>query len=142
MCRCAVLLAVAVAAFSLLAGPSGATTVYTCAVKPQGSRHMPPPFVIIAHDEATGTVLIGDSLTLQFNDGLPAHGHVTAENAKRITFSWSLGDGVETTRNQYVSDFRFRATYLKSSGRVSVYAKPLGYASQFTGYGACNTTQK
>lgn len=79
-------------------------------------------------------MVVSDPVILHFNDRKPLAGRVAVDNKARITFAW---DVVAKDRSGQRTTMKYRATYLKASGKLSISAKPLGYENNFVGGGRC-----
>lgn len=95
-----------------------------------------PPVLIIFHDRDSGEVAVTDSVSVHF-DVQPTDISVAADNAKRITFKWTL-EGTKNKHGQYAVRFNFRATYLKKKEKMIVVASPIGYTNTYRGEGNCD----
>ncbi len=112
-----------------------APTVYNCALDVANTQQWVASQIVIAHDAATGTVLVNDGIIDHFF-GKPVEGKVSVDNAKRITFTWDLPQ-IKNKAQQVAPRFAYRATYIKATGAVSVIAKPLNYSNDFSARGSC-----
>lgn len=122
------------AAFCLVPSIGSAATHYSCKILKNTGWIAPE--IHIVYDEATGAVVVHDGIIYSFNNEEPLPGKVLSENKKRITFGWVIEDS-RNRHGQYVSNFKYRASYLKAKKQLVVTAKPLGYANNFRGDGPC-----
>lgn len=109
-------------------------TSYQCTLKGTSERQWIQPLIFIATDSDTDRVVVSDAAILGFNEGVPVEGKLVKENAARITFSWQLE--MRSADNQRVR-MRYRATYVKSNGKINVTAQPTGYEGIFNRGGTC-----
>jgi hypothetical protein len=107
---------------------------YQCAITGALDGQWIQPLIFIAIDRKTDRVIVSDAAILVFNDGVPVDGRVIKENAARITFGWQVE--MQSSANQRVK-MDYRATYVKSSGKVNVSAHPRGYEGFFNRGGTC-----
>ena len=125
-------IAAAALSFLVYAAPALAIT-YECRVTKSNANYI-PEILVIEHDDKTGEVTVFDPVIKHFLDR-PTNGEVAVDNAKRITFSWSINsikaDALQT------ANLRYRATVLKRSKKLSITGKPLGYENNFKGSGTC-----
>ncbi len=131
------ILLAAAAALALLAQPLFAKT-YTCEMDPVNNRVWIPEVVVVNHDEATGKVVALDPIIKHFTGG-PIVGEVTTNNAKRITFKWTIKDMTATGGGQrsFVPGFRFSLTVQHATHKASMFSTPLGYTNRDHGEGRC-----
>ncbi|MEP2641752.1 hypothetical protein [Roseobacter sp.] len=87
---------------------------------------------IVHFDDGTATV--SDSFVLAVNSG-PIQAKVKRNTDRKLVVTWTI-EGYETSGNQYVPYFDFRAT-IKKDGAITVYAQPDGYHNRFSGSGMC-----
>lgn len=109
-------------------------TGFHCTFNGARDRDWIQPLIFIAMDTETDRVVVSDAAILGFNDGVPVEGRLVKDNASRITFSWKVD--MRSNANQPVT-MAFRATYLKSSGKVNVTARPRGFEGMFNRLGTC-----
>lgn len=122
------------AAFCLAPSVGSAATHYSCNVLDDSGWIAPE--IDIFYDEATGAVEVNDVIIYESNGGKPMSGKVLSENKKKISFGWTIKD-LKNRYGQYVSNFKYRASYLKTKKQFIVTAKPLSYANDFRGKGTC-----
>ncbi|MGJ8584315.1 MAG: hypothetical protein ACSHXD_09510 [Marinosulfonomonas sp.] len=128
-------LSFAVAAAICLAPSIGsAATHYSCKVLDNSGWIAPE--IDILYDEATGAVEVHDYIIYDSNGGKPMSGKVLSNNKKKISFGWVI-EGAKSSQGQYVSNFKYRASYLKPKKQFIVTAKPLGYSNDFRAKGTC-----
>ncbi|PHQ95296.1 MAG: hypothetical protein COB39_13120 [Marinosulfonomonas sp.] len=124
---------------TLFAGVFVSTTAtaetYICEITRVAKGAWIPRSLAISHDEKTGRVLVNDDLIIRYKSK-PIEGAVSAENDKRITFTWIL-PSIRNSGGQSTLRFNFRASYLKRTGKVVVTSQPAGYPNTFTGRGQC-----
>ena len=77
---------------------------------------------------------MSDPIVLYFNDRIPVEGRVSVETPQRITFSWDYH--AKDSRGQRAK-MLYRATWMKSTRKITVHASPAGYPKRFTGAGTC-----
>ena len=125
----------------ILPASAFATNIYVCSVKEKGKSGWIPEIVVIAHDEGSKEATVADPIIRYYLDvdSLPAK--VAVENAKRITFVWSVRDFSNST-NQFVNEFEYRATIAKATNKISLKSEPLGYVDIFLGFGKCELKQE
>lgn len=136
----AALLTLSVAAFGAgVPGAPGAqaagkdVVAYKCTISGAGEYDWIQPLIFIAHNRTDNIVSVTDPLILGVNDGVPAVGRVTTDNAKRTTFAWE----VDVTLRKSPITFRYRATYVKADGSVQVSAMPERNSRNFSNGGTC-----
>lgn len=93
-----------------------------------------PEVLFIGHDVSKKEVTISDPIILYYNDRQPVQGKLLRDNAARSTFAW---DVKTQDRSGQRATIKYRATYLKASGKLSISATPLGYGNNFVGGGKC-----
>ncbi len=130
-------LALACVVCSLPATAPATTLTYECEIRERGNSGWIPSELTIVHDTEQDTALIWDPVVLLFNEGQPLEGRVDIENARRITFAWSVKEARSDT-GQYVSAMNYRATLLKEREAIRIFAIPLGYSNNFNGDGTCS----
>jgi hypothetical protein len=113
----------------------GFADVYVCKIKPKEDVYWMPTDLIIEYDPSTASVLILDQI-IQDHKGKKHKGKLKADNAKRVSFSWVL-KGLVSSRNQFVPEFKYSASFIKKKGFMNVTATPTGYGNVFTGRGKC-----
>lgn len=125
-----------VGVFCVMAGPALAAQVaYTCVLDVPASQAWVPAQVIVLTQQGSPDALVNDPIINYFLK-TPQKARVVADNAKRITFVWSLpniGNGAQ----QFTSKFEYRLSYIKVTKQASIIAKPLGYSDNFTAFGTC-----
>jgi hypothetical protein len=124
------------AAATLSTAAIAAPVTYTCALDVPRADNWVPSQLVIQHDADTGRVIVNDPIISSLI-GQPVEGKVDIDNAKRVTFLWEIPE-VKNRASQYTPRFLYRATYLKTTGVVSVAAKPTGYPNSFEARGTCN----
>lgn len=124
----ALLLSVALAAPAV-----GETLGYRCSIKRVKSNDWIQPLIFIAHDTVTNRIVASDAVILAYNDGQPVEARLVANNTARVTFAWT----VEAVLQASPVEISYRATYLKRSGKVNVFAQALGFNSNFNAGGTC-----
>lgn len=115
--------------------------IYQCGIREQGNSNWIPTQVFIAHDEASGRVVVNDPIINYANDQQPLEGKVAVQNNKRTTFAWTIKDFTSSS-GQFVPGFEYRATFYKADSSMVVTATPLGYANDFRGKGRCQVGQQ
>ncbi len=120
----------------LAAGMAEAATTYICRISENGNSGWIPEILFIGHEDDADSIVVSDPLILYYNDRAPVRGRKAAENARRVTFVWSIP--ASTRSGQSVRRLQFTATYLKSARRMLISATPLGYSNHFSGEGTCN----
>ncbi|MBV7392679.1 hypothetical protein [Mameliella sediminis] len=126
-------------AWMALAGAAAAEkTAYQCFIRGTSERQWIQPLIFIALDRAIDRVVVSDASILGFNDGVPVEGALIKDNKARLTVSWQLQ--MRSASNQRV-DMAYRATFLKSTGKVNVTARPLGREGLFNRSGTCTVTK-
>ncbi|WP_121631868.1 hypothetical protein [Tropicibacter alexandrii] len=116
-----------------------ATTTYQCKTAPAYSNlAWVPEVLFIAHEDGTKTATISDPIILYFNDRQPMSGKLAVDNARRITFAWTV---VTRSATNQRAKMRYRATIQKSSGQLDISAQPLGYANSYIAQGTCQRGQ-
>ncbi|MGP6085396.1 hypothetical protein [Antarctobacter jejuensis] len=113
-------------------------TGYHCTVKGASEREWIQPVIFIARDSETDRVVVSDAAILGFNGGVPVEGKLVKDNAARTTFSWIVE--MRSAANQRVK-MSYRATYLKSSGKMNITAQPRGYEGMFNRMGTCKVSK-
>jgi hypothetical protein len=128
---------IAAALVCSLPAVASAATLYDCTMK---KANWIAPRVLIIHDETTDevTVLDGVIKSLTGKEALPAR--VSVKNNKRITFVWQIAESTNS-HGQFVPKFEYRGTYLRSRKELILTGKPVGYASDYRGQGACTLEQ-
>ncbi|MDA7424767.1 hypothetical protein [Thalassococcus lentus] len=123
----------AIAAF---AAPAVAKTVtYQCEIdQNRSNRGWLPSVLFIGHNEKTDEVIVSDPIILYNNDRQPMQGKLVKNNDKRMTVSWVV---VTKSRSNQRAKMNYRATYVKSEGKLQLNATPLGYANNFHASGTC-----
>jgi hypothetical protein len=109
--------------------------VYSCNFDVAASEAWVPAQVIVLAQQGAQEALVNDPIINHFLK-TPQMARVVADNAKRITFVWSLPAANKATR-RLATKFEYRLTYLKTTKQASMIAKPLGYSNIFTAYGSC-----
>ncbi|CAN0605203.1 unnamed protein product [Ectocarpus sp. 12 AP-2014] len=96
-----------------------------------------PAEILIEHSE-NGGARVHDEIVDQFSGG-PQDAVLKEDSAKKLVVSW-----VVPTRdgNGQLTKMRYRAAMLKSSGKVIMTAKPVGYRDHFSGRGACRASDR
>lgn len=85
-------------------------------------------------DEASGKALAADGWIMHYFDA-PIPAKVTDDTAKKLVFSWSLK---MTNSSSQQLNLRYRASYFRETGQVTVRASPGGaYSNDFEGRGTC-----
>ncbi|MCT4557313.1 MAG: hypothetical protein N4A61_04550 [Pelagimonas sp.] len=107
---------------------------YDCTLNPKVKNGLLSPGLFIAHDPATGRVLVSDPMALHVNNGQPVAARMVSDGAKRDVFSWELKF---TNRAQQKARLRYRATYFKADNRISVVVTPVGYSNRIMAKGTC-----
>ncbi|SEW21353.1 hypothetical protein SAMN05444851_2180 [Aliiroseovarius sediminilitoris] len=121
-----------------VAAPGFAKT-YDCKVDEAGSGDNKgiPPHIIVTDDN--GKISVIDGL-IQNTIGKPIAAQVETENAKRITYTWTLeqikGDVSQRSASQ-IARLVFRLTYQKATGTAIASMKPVGYRNTFRAKGKC-----
>ena len=119
-------------------GTSAVAQEYRCQLKVSKADGWVPKEVVIFRDGDAVTVL--DPI-IQYYKKKPLQAKVSVDNAKRVTFAWTL-DGIKNASGQYVSGMIYRASIQKASNKVQIIAKPQRYANQFRGNGVCEVKTK
>ena len=133
--------AAAVCALAALSGPALAKTpkklpgqLIACSLQP--SKHTGALFSEAFAFGVDGPVaVIGDPLSMRFNNGQPVQGRVTEDTAKKLVVSWSSR---MTSRSGQQTVMLYRAAWFRSTGKVTVTAKPSGYSNAFEARGICS----
>lgn len=133
--RKSVAMCVAVVLALSAASEASAKVTYTCTLTSAQSKTWIPKVLFIGHDQAKGRVVVSDPMVLYFNDRIPVEGRVSAETPQRITFSWDYF--AKDSRGQRAK-MLYRATWMKSTRKITVQASPAGYPKQFNGTGTCD----
>ena len=122
-----------------LAPPAQAQTrTFECSIQGTQARSWIQPLIFIAYDATADRVVVSDPAILQFNDGQPVEGSLVTENARRITFKWSV-DMVSASKQRLTMNYR--ATYVKGTGAVNVIAQPRHFSNSFNAGGTCKVGQ-
>ena len=111
-----------------------ANTSYKCKIVQHAANgNSLPPTVYVER--------IGNSREAQVMDGFiknylgsPAKAVVQTDNAKRITFSWTLD---ATDGSGDLTRMSFHLTYMKATHSATVFVEWLGYLNQYTSTGTC-----
>jgi hypothetical protein len=130
-------LAASLAALAILA-PAGALAkpvTYVCVLDVPASHDWVPSQVVIRHEPGAANGLVNDPIIRHFA-GKPLPAEVAVDNARRITFRWTL-KMVTNRTNQTAPQFIYRATIQKSDLSIRISAKPLGYDNFFEAGGTC-----
>ena len=109
-------------------------TLYTCSVEEQGTRSGWIPPVVMVAVEASGNILVSDSVGAVILER-PAEGALLNESQKTFSVRWQVAGALSAT-NQYAS-FLYTAIIDKQRGTIRVRAKPKGYSNVFNGTGRC-----
>lgn len=108
---------------------------YECRVKTASAQlGWLPEFLFIGHDVDKEEVTVSDPIILRYNSRKPVRGKLVRDNASRSTFAWEVKT---RDRSGQRATIKYRATYLKASGKLSISANPLGYGNNFVGGGRC-----
>ncbi|UWP93182.1 hypothetical protein K3X13_04920 [Aliiroseovarius crassostreae] len=135
------ILAVAVISLGATLGQATAAEYY-CKIQKKssgGDAGSLPPDLYVWHDEKTGEVKVLDGL-IQGMFGDPIEGQVAVDNAKRITFAYSVKK--VPGKNQYggkvlAHDLAYRLTIQKSDLSATMSMKPRGFRNTFRSTGTC-----
>ncbi len=119
----------------LVFGNAANAETYTCKLKGDQGGWIPRE-LIIKYDRKSDEVEVLDTI-IQYYIEKPVVGGVATENAKRITFKWIL-PFIKNRERQVTTRFRYRATYLKGSHKMTMTGTPDGYSNNFTGRGSCS----
>ncbi len=114
---------------------AAAQLAYSCVLDVPVSEAWVPAQVIVLTEDGSDKALVNDPIISHFLK-TPQKARVVADNAKRITFVWSLPK-ISNGARQFTSNFEYRLSILKSSKQASIIAKPLGYSNNFTAQGTC-----
>lgn len=79
----------------------------------------------ITHKDGAANVLVYDGWIKDFV-GEPLLARVTRNDSKSLIFKWEL-HGVSKTNSQYVNHYRYRGSYLRTTGELDVKMHPGGY---------------
>jgi hypothetical protein len=93
-----------------------------------------PLVFVIDFDRAAGTAVAAYDLG---EGAQTTEGTILLLNDKRITFRFQA-EGLRSRSNQYITRMVYRPTYRFDTNKLTVTAKPLGYANQFRGEGGCS----
>lgn len=128
-----------VLSLSCLTVPAHAQTrTFECSIKGTQARSWIQSLIFIAYDASSDRVVVSDPAILQFNGGQPVEGSLVTENARRITFKWSV-DMVSASKQRLTMNYR--ATYVKGTGAVNVTAQPKHFSNIFNAGGTCKVGQ-
>ncbi len=116
------------------AGEALALETLVCQLRQYGGGNWIPEVLFIGREDGAATAVVSDPVVLDFA-GAPVSARVVADNARRTTYVWELA--VRDRGGTYVPRFIYRATYLKSSGRMEISATAAGFDSRFQGGGTC-----
>ena len=108
---------------------------YICKIKQDSKGNWIPENLAINYNLQTGEVVVNDEYIMHYH-GKPLAGKVATDNAKRITFTWTL-PSIRNSVGQTALRFEYRASYLKRSGKMVVTSRPSGYENNFRGAGTC-----
>jgi hypothetical protein len=128
----------AIAISAALLVPSAAVSAplrYFCDIDQSGTQGWIAPQIVILHEPGGKIALVNDGLIATVLKA-PVKAKVAAENAKRVTFTWSL-PFMKDKGNQVAPKFSYRASYYKQTGKMMVSAIPNGYNNNFQGFGTC-----
>jgi len=117
-----------------------AAQTYVCRIAENGRSGWIPEILFIGRDPGADEVIVSDPLILYYNDRAPVRGRVAEDNARRVTFVWSIR--ASTRAGQSVRRLQYTATWIKSAQRMLIAATPIGYDRQFSGEGTCNVEQR
>ena len=113
-------------------GTAASAAVYDCDIDSKKHNWLPTK-LYVSHSSGSGTATVNDPLINHFN-GKPMGARVKHDNDKRITWGWTLK--TVSPKGQR-ANMVYRATYLKSSGKISIVANPNGYSNKFSASGTC-----
>lgn len=122
------------AAVGLFAAASAEARVYECQLAQNRINWIPTTLAISINDE-TSEVIVHDNLTLALF-GKPVTGELDTSNGRRETVKWRL-DEINNGRGQFTAKMLYRATIIRGTNAITVYAKPVGYPNDFRGSGRC-----
>jgi activator of HSP90 ATPase len=88
---------------------------------------------VLQYDEATGKALAADAVTQYYLDG-PVAAEVIEATSKKLVLSWRIKT---TDADGQTVNMIFRASYFRSTGKVTVRAIPGGYSNDFEAQGNC-----
>ena len=108
---------------------------YVCKIIQDSKGNWIPENLAINYNTQTGDVIVNDEYIMHFH-GKPIAGKVVTDNAKRITFTWTI-PSVRNSAGQTALRFQYRASFLKRSGKMIVTSRPSGYENNFRGAGNC-----
>ena len=130
----------AVLATALLLPTASFADVYACKIVPREDAYWMPRDLLIDYDKSTASVVVMDHVIYEHKNGKPHKGKLKADNAKRVSFTWVL-KGLESSRNQFVPEFKYTASFIKKKNLMTVTARPTGYPDVFTGRGKCQISK-
>jgi len=107
------------------------TTTFQCLVKGQHGGWIAEQ-VFFEFDDELSSARVSDGIILHF-EGKPLAAEVTEDSAKKLVINWRV---VTKSRSQ-TTKMSYRLSYLRSTGRVVVSAKPHGFTNNFTARGRC-----
>jgi hypothetical protein len=108
---------------------------YICTLKVPASQGWVPSQLVILHKDDEPTALVNDPIIAHFVKK-PVEAKVVANNRKRIAFTWELKE-IVNREGQETQRFNYRAAYIKTTGKISVSARPDGFSDVFDAYGTC-----
>lgn len=122
--------------FAFVAGAAVAAEegAITCQLDGPGAKGWVPPIVaVIVNDK--GEVTVSDPIILHFH-GVPVSGRIAVENARRITYAWTL-EGARDNRRQFAPKMDYRLTVQKPSNDATMSITPRNYGNTMRGEGRC-----
>lgn len=108
---------------------------YICQINTGGTNGWIAPDVVIVHVPGSKTAVVNDRLIMTVLKK-PVTAQVVAGNDRRLTVKWEL-PAQKDTSGQYVPRFQYRASYYRNTGRMMLWAIPIGYENSFRGFGSC-----
>ncbi|NKB27174.1 MAG: hypothetical protein GKR99_06320 [Rhodobacteraceae bacterium] len=118
-----------------LYGVSASAAVYECDIDSKSHNWLPVK-LFVSHKAGSNTATVSDPIIHHFY-GKPIGVRVKHDNERRVTFGWTV-KAVNKSRQR--ANMVYRATYLKSSGKLSINAQPNGYSNKFSASGTCKVS--
>lgn len=108
---------------------------YVCELKKSTQGNWLPEALFLAHVAGSDEALISDPIILHYYQQ-PIKAKVTTDNSAKLSVRWDVRAKSKT--NQY-GTLRYRASYFKKTGKLTLFMEPSGYSNKFSGSGACKT---
>ena len=119
-----------------MAFPASALAVLQCSFA-ETRHNWVARALVLAHEPGAKSAIVADDIGMYFT-GKPATARISSDDSRRLRFSWKVPK-VTDGRGNLVPAMIYRATLMRSSGRIQVSAQPLGYSARFNGRGTCQT---